>query len=241
LRDCDGRRGVCDLRVGIGFLNSAQRSLAVQDLALAEANDAVEYRDDGIDETTQEDRPESVREGEGEATPEIVAPAAVGPSPAPDLLSKVGDGRIANFGCPHCGGYEVGRWGRANGRPRYRCKECRKTFGPLTGTPLAGLHYKDRWMDQAQALMSGESVVKAAERCAINRTTAFRWRHRFLSALNLDKPTSLSGIVEADETFVLESFKGKRNRSWNSLAPERRTPEAMDIMAAVIVHLATQG
>ena len=197
-------------RVGIELLNSAQRSLAFQDLALAEASDAVEYRDDDIDETAQEDRAEAVREGEGEATPEIVAPAAVGPSPAPDLLSKVGDGRIANFGCPHCGGYEVGRWGRANGRPRYRCKECRKTFGPLTGTPLAGLHYKDRWIDQAQALMSGESVVKAAERCAINRTTAFRWRHRFLSALNLDKPTSLSGIVEADETFVLESFKGKR-------------------------------
>jgi hypothetical protein len=65
-------------------------------------------------------------------------------------------------------------------------------------------------MDQAQALLSGESVVTAAERCAINRTTAFRWRHRFLSALNQDKPTSLSGIVEADETFVLESFKGKR-------------------------------
>ena len=91
-------------RVGIELLNSAQRSLAFQDLALAEANDAVEYRDDDIDETAQEDRAESVREGEGEATPEIVAPAAVGPCPAPDLLSKVGDGRIANFGCPHCGG-----------------------------------------------------------------------------------------------------------------------------------------
>src|ERR1700678_7115 len=103
-------------RVGIELLNSAQRSLAFQDLALAEANDAVEYRDDDIDETAQEDRAESVREGEGEATPEIVAPAAVGPCPAPDLLSKVGDGRIANFGCPHCGGYEVGRWvGRTAG------------------------------------------------------------------------------------------------------------------------------
>ena len=41
-------------------------------------------------------------------------------------------------------------------------------------------------------------------------TTAFRWRHRFLSALNLDKPPCLSGIVEADETFILKSFKGKR-------------------------------
>src|SRR5271156_4624958 len=119
--------------------------------------------------------------------------AAVGPSPAPDLLSKVGDGRIANFGCPHCGRYEVGRCGRANGRPRYRCKECRKTFGPLRGTPLAGLHYKDHWMDQAQALMSGESVVKAAER-AINRTTAFRWRHRFLSASN-SKSTKFLGFA----------------------------------------------
>src|SRR5271163_3744501 len=82
-------------RVGIELLNSAQRSLAFQDLALAESNDAVEYRDDDIDETAQEDRAEAVREGE--ATPEIVTPAAVGPSPAPDLLSKVGDGRIANW------------------------------------------------------------------------------------------------------------------------------------------------
>jgi len=48
-------------RVGIELLNSAQRSLAFQDLALAEANDAVEYRDDDIDETAQEDRAESVR------------------------------------------------------------------------------------------------------------------------------------------------------------------------------------
>jgi hypothetical protein len=87
--------------------------LAFQDLALAEANDAVEYRGDNIDETTQENRAELVREGEDEATPEIVAPAAVGSESGPDLLSKVGDGRIANFGCPHCGGYEVGRWGGA--------------------------------------------------------------------------------------------------------------------------------
>ena len=42
-------------------------------------------------------------------------------------------------------------------------------------------------------------------------TTAFRWRRRFLSALNLDKPQRLSGIVEADETFILESFKGRRS------------------------------
>ena len=44
----------------------------------------------------------------------------------------------------------------------------------------------------------------------MHSTTAFRWRHRFLAALNQDKPARLNGIVEADETFILESFKGKR-------------------------------
>jgi len=57
---------------------------------------------------------------------------------------------------------------------------------------------------------SGETIAKAATRCGVDYTTAFRWRHRFLEALNRDKPTRLSGIVEADETFVLESFKGRR-------------------------------
>ena len=87
---------------------------------------------------------------------------------------------------------------------------CRKTFNPLTGTPLAGLHYPERWPDQARALISGETIAKAAARCGADYTTAFGWRHRFLEALNRDKPTSLCGIVEADETFILESFKGKR-------------------------------
>src|SRR5271166_2782919 len=49
------------------------------------------------------------------------------------------------------------------------------------------------------------------ERCDVDYTTAFRWRHRFLISLAGDKPEALSGIVEGDETFILESFKGKRS------------------------------
>ena len=63
-------------------------------------------------------------------------------------------------------------WGKAGGKPRYRCTSCRKTFNPLTGTPLAGLHHQDRWPDQAQALIAGETVAKAAERCKVAYTTA---------------------------------------------------------------------
>src|SRR4051812_9348560 len=48
----------------------------------------------------------------------------------------------------------------------------------------------------------------SAERCGVAVSTAFRWRHRFLTA-----PAAspiLTGIVEADETFVLLSYKGSR-------------------------------
>jgi len=60
-------------------------------------------------------------------------------------------------------------------------------------------------------MIEGVSLAKAAERCGVHPTTAYRWRHRFLSAPALDKPRTLQGIVEADEIFVLESFKGRRS------------------------------
>ena len=44
----------------------------------------------------------------------------------------------------------------------------------------------------------------------MNPKTVFLWRHRFLIALEATQPEKLSGIVEADETFFLESFTGQR-------------------------------
>ena len=188
---------------GIGRLDATQRGQAFRELALAEAPDP----------TDASGRPtaDAALPGEAAANPAVAVIKTANAAPDEALLSKVGRDRIASFGCPHCGGDAVHRWGNAGGKPRYRCTNCRKTFNPLTGTPLAGLHYRDRWRDQAQALINGETVAKAADRCKVAYTTAFRWRHRFLSALNLDKPQHLSGIVEADETFILESFKGKRS------------------------------
>jgi ISXO2 transposase-like protein/Homeodomain-like domain-containing protein len=103
--------------------------------------------------------------------------------------------------------------GRREGLAALPLRSVSQDFQSFHGNPgrrLAGLHNKDRWLDQAQALVEGESLAKAAERCQIDPSTAFRWRHRFLSALNFDKPKRLSGVVEADETFILESFKGRR-------------------------------
>lgn len=112
--------------------------------------------------------------------------------------------------CPHCGHEQVSRWGFANGLQRYRCGACRATFNALTDTPLAGLRYKTKWIDYAKQLVEGTSVRKSAAAVGIHPNTAFRWRHRFLKLPNGQQAISLAGIAEADETYFLESQKGRR-------------------------------
>ena len=196
---------------GIARLSRAQRRQTFQTLALSEASDS--YDDDDLGECREVDAVTAVL---GD-TPGGTLAAAEPSMPAPlsraqtDGLAGLGQRRVDSLGCPHCGGREVTLWGKASGVPRYRCKSCGRTFNALTKTPLAHLRKKDKWLEQAGALIDGASVSKAAERCDVAYTTAFRWRHRFLEALSLDKPKNLSGIVEGDETFILESFKGKRS------------------------------
>lgn len=114
--------------------------------------------------------------------------------------------------CPHCAANaaQLVSWGRSGGLQRYRCKACRRTCNALTGTPLARLRKKDRWLDYAQALIAGLSVRAAAKHCSVSKNTSFRWRHRFLHDAAAHHDSRESGIVEADETFFLESFKGQR-------------------------------
>ena len=135
-----------------------------------------------------------------------------------DALGTTGVERVAAQGCPHCAGREVVGWGRSHGLLRFRCKSCGRTFNALTKTPMAHLRKKDRWLDHARAMIEGKSLAKTAALCGIHPTTAFRWRHRFLRAPASDKPRGLRGIVEADETFILESFKGR----WSDLPRKAR-------------------
>ena len=112
--------------------------------------------------------------------------------------------------CPRCGNEHCYRHGFANDLQRYRCCSCGRTFNDLTGTPLARLRHKAKWLAYSQVLLDSLPVRKAADRVGVHRNTAFRWRHRFLHWIKLDRPTLLNGIVEADETFLLESQKGSR-------------------------------
>jgi transposase-like protein len=112
--------------------------------------------------------------------------------------------------CPHCGARRLHRHGLDRGVQRYRCCACGKTFSALTGTPLARLRHRGKWLDYLEGMLDGKSVRKAADEVGVHRNTAFRWRHRFLHLAKDDRPEALAGIAEADELFLLESQKGSR-------------------------------
>jgi transposase-like protein len=128
--------------------------------------------------------------------------------PAPDPVAAVLGAQRA---CPHCHHSVCQPWGRAHGLPRFRCAACGRTFNALTGTPLARLRQRSCWGEYAGALIDGQTVRVAARRCGVHKNTAFRWRHRFLALPAQLKPSHLHGIVEADETYFLESHKGERH------------------------------
>lgn len=125
-----------------------------------------------------------------------------------DLIEQAPNAELV---CPYCNGTKLYRWGKASELQRYRCRHCNRTFNALTGTALARLHHKDKWLDYERSMIQGVSVRKAAIRCGIAKNTSFKWRHRFLRVPSIHQSSKMNGIVEADEMYFLESFKGQRH------------------------------
>jgi len=149
------------------------------------------------------------------------------------IVALIAEIRGPNRHCPRCNCTRCHRHSQANGLQRYRCCACGRTFNDLTGTPLARLRHKDKWLAYLAALRDSLPVRKAAGRLGVHSNTTFRWRHRFLQWVKLDRPARLSGIVEADETFLLESQKGSRKldrpaRKRGGRASQRGISRALD-------------
>ena len=113
--------------------------------------------------------------------------------------------------CPRCQGKQLYRHGSKSGLQRFRCRACGRTFNSLTGTPLARLRHKKKWLGFSDCMLDSCTVRQAAAKVGVAKNTSLRWRHRLLTLTKTDRPACLNGIAEADETFLLESQKGARN------------------------------
>ncbi len=91
---------------------------------------------------------------------------------------------------------------------RYYCNSCRRTFNDRTGTAMARTRYLDKWQGFARCMREHHSCRAAAALLGVSHKTTFRWRHKLLDGLRRKAPTSVGGIVETDETYVVRYYKG---------------------------------
>jgi transposase-like protein len=116
--------------------------------------------------------------------------------------------------CPYCHSGKVVRNGHKKGKQAYKCQDCGKSFVATTKTSIFGSHCGATvWMQVIEDTIDGVSLNETAEKLMLHHETVFNMRHKILFCLEqaeLRNPVQLEGICEADETFVLESYKGKK-------------------------------
>ncbi len=160
-------------------------------------------------------------------------------------LSALREARFAGgVSCPHCGGQQTKRNGTYRGRQRYLCRCCGRSFNDLTNSPMAGSWHLDKWMDYIQYMLEGFSCPRLARELGIHVSTAFYWRHKVLRAVRSLGDAAVSGIVEVDETFFLESQKGNPNlicRARRKSGGHASKPGVSKEQVAVLVALDRQG
>lgn len=113
--------------------------------------------------------------------------------------------------CPHCLSRRFIKWGMYKQRQGFKCKGCERTFNELTGTIWHYIHQHDKFRTYLECLAQGKVLQECCIDADICMQTAFYWRHKLLQAFRKLDEQGLKGIIQADETFFLESFKGQRD------------------------------
>ena len=102
----------------------------------------------------------------------------------------------------------VGRLRRSERRAAVPLQEVRQELQRADRHPAGRVAEEGAWLEFGRSLSEGDTVVASAERCGVAVSTAFRWRH--CSSYRQTRRSDPTGIVEADEAFVLLSYKGSR-------------------------------
>lgn len=143
--------------------------------------------------------------------------------------------------CPKCGSFHLVKNGKAKNHQRFICKDCQHHFTEYSNT-IFNLTKKNiqLWKNYIKLMFDGFSIKDIANELGICIQTSFRWRHKILSVLESKFMNDiLKGIVETDETLILQSHKGKhiegvRGRKRGGVAHYRgQSHEQIGILVAV--------
>lgn len=127
--------------------------------------------------------------------------------------------------CPRCHSHHVKENGSVRKRKRYYCHACSRSFGSTTKT----VAFKSKkgiaqWMQFFECMAKDMPLRSTAEYCDISLVTAFYWRHKIMRVLlDNDHDKCCTGIVEADEMYIQDNYKGNVNAYKNL---KKNSPES---------------
>ncbi len=84
--------------------------------------------------------------------------------------------------CPHCQGTNTRVQNRVNRFlrvPYFRCRDCRRNFSRLSGTPLARLRFADKMPAFIRLLSQSISLEEASRRLLVDYAALSKWLMRF--------------------------------------------------------------
>jgi transposase-like protein len=107
--------------------------------------------------------------------------------------------------CPQCG--TIGQAGRVGNRPGvFRCHTCKAQFSVTVGTAMEGTHLPlNVWYLAMYLMLSTANPISAMSlhrQMGIQYRTCWHLLHRLRAMMESGATLPLSGIIEADETYV---------------------------------------
>lgn len=130
--------------------------------------------------------------------------------------------------CPYCGSEKFIKDGYNDGIQRYRCKECKGRFSPLTNTIFDSKKIPiSEWIEYLFHLFEFHSIVTSARDNRNAETTGKYWLVKTFEILkNIQQDVILSGRIYFDEMFfpvikrktVMNDGKKLRGISQNKIA-----------------------
>ncbi len=116
--------------------------------------------------------------------------------------------------CPHCGSIHFVKFGKYVNVSRYRCKICRRTFIPTSGSSIHYINKKEKFLRLFDMFNSGEvlTIKNISKKFGISILTAFDWRHKIFIALQLVRQ-DYESITIANKVVFNFNEKGRRQSS----------------------------
>lgn len=119
--------------------------------------------------------------------------------------------------CPGCHSSNFCKNGSRGMIQRYLCKDCKKIFTGKTGTIIHGINDRKKFEKYFKLMFQQYLPLHVmSEKIGISIQTAFDWRHRILSSLQITTD-EFSGITEIDDIWFLYSQKGRKGLKYSRI------------------------